>query len=129
MIVNTSKHEMENVKLAAIIKDDKGAEVERVEFPVEGRIPTRPVYEAGNRVLPPMSVPMASGVTPAATDATAPPEDPPGVRLRSQGLRVMPDNRLWVRPISANSGVVVLPTIVAPAARNRSTQISSRSGT
>ena len=39
MIVNTSMHEMENVKLAAIIKDDKGAEVERVEFPVEGRIP------------------------------------------------------------------------------------------
>lgn len=39
MLVNTSKHEMENVRLAAIIKDDKGAEVERVEFPVEGKIP------------------------------------------------------------------------------------------
>ena len=39
MLVNTSKHQMQNVKLAAVIKDDKGAEVERVEFLVEGMIP------------------------------------------------------------------------------------------
>ena len=96
--------------------------------PVEGRMPTRPVYEAGSRVLPPMSVPIASGVTPAATDAEAPPEDPPGVRAGSHGLRVMPDNRLSVRPNMASSGVVVLPTMTAPAARSRSTQMSSRSG-
>jgi hypothetical protein len=46
MLVNTSKHEMENVKLAAIVKDDKGAEVERVEFAVEGKIPH--ASESGN---------------------------------------------------------------------------------
>jgi hypothetical protein len=67
-------------------------------------------------------------VIPAATDAEAPPEDPPGVRAGSQGLRVTPDNRLSVRPNMASSGVVVLPTITAPAARNRSTQMSSPSG-
>ena len=43
---------------------------------------------AGMRVLPPASVPTASGVIPAATEAEAPPEDPPGVSARSQGLRV-----------------------------------------
>ena len=76
-----------------------------------------------------MSVPTASGVTPTATDATAPPEDPPGVRQGSQGLRVTPDNWLCVRPSSANSGVVVLPIMTAPADLSRSTQMSSRSGT
>src|SRR3984885_15290253 len=76
-----------------------------------------------------MSVPIARVVTPAATDADGPPEDPPGVRAGSHGLRVIPDNRLSVRPSMASSGVVVLPTMTAPAARKRSTQISSRSGT
>jgi hypothetical protein len=80
-------------------------------------------------VLPPMSVPIASGVIPAATDAEAPPEDPPGVKAGSHGLRVTPDSRLSVRPNMASSGVVVLPMMTAPAARSRSTQISSRSGT
>ena len=75
-----------------------------------------------------MSVPIARVVMPAATDAEAPPEDPPGVSAGSQGLRVTPDNRLSVRPNMASSGVVVLPTMTAPAARNRSTQMSSRSG-
>src|SRR5689334_18604303 len=45
-----------------------------------------------------MSVPIARVVIPAATDAEAPPEDPPGVRAGSQGLRVIPDKRLSVRP-------------------------------
>src|SRR5215831_14941795 len=76
-----------------------------------------------------MSVPIASGVTPAATDAAAPPDEPPGVSAGSQGLRVMPDSRLSVRPSIASSGVVVLPMMTAPAARSRSTQMSSRSGT
>jgi hypothetical protein len=75
-----------------------------------------------------MSVPIASVAIPAAIDAEAPPEDPLGVSAGFQGLRVTPESRLSVRPNMASSGVVVLPTMTAPAARNRSTQMSSRSG-
>jgi hypothetical protein len=49
------------------------------------------------RIEPAPSVPSASGPSPAATAAPAPPEEPPGVLLRSQGLRVI--------PVSPKSGV------------------------
>src|ERR1700761_301969 len=58
--------------------------------------PTKPQYDAGMRTEPPPSVPMASGVIPAATDAPAPPLEPPGVRSRFQGLRVIPQSALSV---------------------------------
>src|SRR3989344_1245250 len=45
---------------------------------------------AGTRRDPPMSDPISSGVTRAASAAAAPPDEPPGVRLRSQGLFVAP---------------------------------------
>jgi hypothetical protein len=37
-----------------------------------------------------MSLPCASGVMPAATDAAAPPLEPPGVCVRDHGLYVRP---------------------------------------
>jgi hypothetical protein len=37
-----------------------------------------------------MSEPSDSGPKPAASAAAEPPEEPPGVRLRSQGLLVVP---------------------------------------
>ena len=73
------------------------------------------------RIEPPPSVPMASGPRPAATAALAPPLEPPGVRSRFQGLRVMPKSRLWVAPIQPIIGVFVLPSWIAPAASSRST--------
>ena len=76
-----------------------------------------------------MSVPSAIGTQPALTAAAEPPEEPPGVRDRSQGLRVRPQSALSVKPEWANSGVVVLPMTMAPAARSRATMIGSRSGT
>ena len=39
---------------------------------------------------PPMSLPSSSGVSPAATAAAAPPDEPPAVREVSQGLLVTP---------------------------------------
>jgi hypothetical protein len=42
------------------------------------------VCEAGRRIEPPPSWPMASGVMPAATAATAPPLEPPGVSAGSR---------------------------------------------
>ena len=68
-----------------------------------------------------MSVPSAIGTQPEATAAPAPPEEPPGVRAGFHGLRVMPHSGESVKPEVANSGVVVLPTMIAPAASSRST--------
>ena len=49
--------------------------------------------------------------------AGAPPLDPPQVSAVFQGLRVAPNNALNVLPPAPNSGVLVLPTTIAPAAR------------
>ena len=44
----------------------------------------------GWRIEPPVSVPVAAGASRAATAAADPPEEPPGTRAVSQGLRVGP---------------------------------------
>ena len=49
-----------------------------------------PQNAAGTRIEPPMSEPSSSGDMPAATAAALPPDEPPGERLRSQGLQVRP---------------------------------------
>src|SRR5215211_8256546 len=82
-----------------------------------GLKPTRPANEAGMRVEPPPSLAVASGTAPAATAAADPPDDPPGVRLGSQGLRVTPWRFVRVQLIPPNSLAVVRPTRTAPAAR------------
>src|SRR4051794_28657980 len=46
-----------------------------------------PQAAAGTRIEPPASLAWASGTTPAATAAAAPPEDPPALRSRFHGLR------------------------------------------
>ena len=68
----------------------------RAIAPIAGLKPTSPVYAAGRRVDPPPSVPRASGTLPAATAATEPPLEPPGVNAGFQGLRVVPNRRLPV---------------------------------
>src|SRR5205807_5523063 len=64
--------------------------------------------------------PSAAGTTPAATAAAEPPEEPPGVWPSLHGLRVTP-NEPSVIGHCPSSGVVVLPTITAPAAFSRRT--------
>ena len=49
--------------------------------------------------------------------------------MRSHGLRVAPKTELTVLGPNANSGVLVLPITMAPAARSRSTTSASASGT
>ncbi len=49
-----------------------------------------PHSEAGWRMLPPVSVPIATGAWNAATAAAEPPLEPPGTRVRSHGLAVGP---------------------------------------
>src|SRR3954463_565944 len=87
--------------------------------PNDALMPKSPVKLHGMRIEPPPSVPTASGPMPAATAATAPPEEPPGVFCLFQGLRVMPVSGLSVTPFQPNSGVVVLPSSTAPCSRSR----------
>ena len=66
---------------------------------------------------------------PDASAAAAPPDDPPAVTRRSYGLRVVPNSWLKVWPPAANSGMLVLPRVITPAAFIRSITRSSTSGT
>jgi hypothetical protein len=52
-----------------------------------GFMPKSPHHADGMRIEPPPSEPCAIGHKPAAHAAAAPPEEPPGVRLVSHGLR------------------------------------------
>ena len=81
------------------------------------------------RMLPPPSLPVAMGLSPAATAAAAPPLEPPGVWATFQGLRQGSPIMFSVVPRCPNSGVLVLPMMMPPAAFTRSTMMSSSSGT
>src|SRR5437870_5596851 len=89
--------------------------------PIDGRKPTMLQNAAGLRSEPPVSDPLATGTSPHASATAAPPEDPPQVFVRSKGLRVAPKTVLNVCDPEPNSGVLVLPTMIAPARRIRST--------
>src|SRR5262245_35449923 len=97
--------------------------------PNVGFSPTTPQKLAGIRIEPPSSVPTASGPRPAATATPAPPLEPPQVWAGDHGFGVAPRSGLSVTPLCAYSGVVVLPTTIAPAARRRATTTASASGT
>src|SRR5260370_27462883 len=97
--------------------------------PYEALWPKIPANDAGMRIEPPPSVPTWSGPRPAAAAAEAPPLEPPGVRSRFHGFRVGPKRRLCVAPIQPNVGVLVLPSMIAPAAFRRWTMGASSAGT
>ncbi len=92
--------------------------------PYVGLNPTTPHSAAGTRMDARVSVPSDTRPIPVATAIAEPPLDPPGMRVGSCGLRACG----LVTP-SANSCVLVLPRITAPAARQRSTAAASTSGT
>ena len=81
--------------------------------------PTKPQHAAGIRIEPPPSLPCATGTIPAATAAADPPEEPPGVRCRSHGLRVGPNRRASLTGRIPYSGNVVVPTTMKPACFSR----------
>ncbi len=62
---------------------------------------------------------------PAATAAALPPDEPPGTRPMSQGLRVGPKAEFSVEEPMANSSRLVLPIATAPASRSRLTTVAS----
>ncbi len=65
----------------------------------------------------------------AASAAAAPPDDPPAERSRAYGLRVVPKSGLNVCDPSPNSGTLVIPMMIAPAARSRDAITPSSAGT
>src|ERR1700741_4114028 len=88
--------------------------------PTLGLKPTQPQKLAGRRIEPTTCVPSAAGTMPQVTAAAEPLLEPPGVRSRSQGLRVPRGS------VAANSVVTTLPRITAPASRNAATLAASR---
>src|SRR5271165_4367560 len=93
------------------------------------RIPTTLQNAAGFRSDPPLSLPSAIGTIPQARLTAAPPLLPPQVLVRSQGFLVAPNTALNVCDPVPNSGVLLLPTQMAPAFLMRSTMMASRFGT
>ena len=93
------------------------------------RTPTMPQKDAGMRIEQPKSVPCASGIMPDDTAAAEPPDEPAGLRSVFHGLRVAPNTGFTVLAPAANSGVLVLPRMIAPALRSRVTASASSVGT
>ena len=89
-------------------------------LPWVGLSPKIPQYEAGTLIEPPESLPIPIGDSKPAIAAASPPLDPPGVRVISHGLLVLPNTRLSVSHQSVNSGVFVLPINIPPAFFNLS---------
>src|ERR671938_2029765 len=89
--------------------------------PFVGFSPPSPQKAAGIRTEPPLSEPVAIGASPAASAAPEPPLDPPGDQSSAHGFRVGPNSRFAVNPSISNSGTLVLPTTIAPAARSLET--------
>ena len=92
-------------------------------------MPTTPESAPGCRIEPPVSVPSANTAWPAATAAADPPEEPPGTRDRSQGLRTGPNAEFSFELPIANSSRFVLPSMTAPRSSSRVTTVAEYAGT
>src|SRR3990170_4545400 len=64
--------------------------------PRAGLRPKTPQHDAGIRIEPPPSLRCATGISPPARAAAAPPLEPPGVKFVSHGFRQIPLSRLSV---------------------------------
>src|SRR5512145_2642107 len=93
--------------------------------PYVGLRPVMPQNAAGSRIDPPVSVPREARHERAATAAADPPDEPPGTRVPSHGLRVAPRAEFSVDEPIANSSQLSLPTMTAPAARKRAVTVAS----
>ena len=83
-------------------------------------MPTMPQKLAGWRIEPPVSVPVAASAARAATAAAEPPDEPPGTsgRLsprRRHGFSTLPKALVTLAEPIANSSMLSLPSITAPA--------------
>src|SRR5579863_4785264 len=85
--------------------------------------------DAGSRMEPPVSVPTLSATARDPTVDALPPLDPPGTPSGSHGLRVGKNAEFSHDEPIANSSMLVLPTITAPAASSFSTTVAENGGT
>src|SRR6185437_16189794 len=103
----------------------------RLTSPTVGFSPTMPLIDDGQVTEPSVSVPIAIRTSPAATAAPDPLELPQALRSSAHGLWVCPPTALQpeiecVERIFAHSLRLVLPRMIAPAARSRATSGASR---
>ena len=91
-------------------------------------MPNTPQRDDGILIEPPPSEPMCREPRPSAAEAAAPPLEPPGVRSGSHGLRHGSPSLFSVVGMMPNSGVFVLPMMMAPACRSLATSGVSVSG-
>ena len=89
-----------------------------------------PTKAAGWRIEPPVSVPVAPRAQRAATAAAEPPEDPPGTSARlspgrRQGLSTGPKALVMLEEPMANSSMLALPSITAPARQRLAEMVAS----
>jgi hypothetical protein len=74
---------------------------------------------------PPVSVPSVAIASSAATAAAEPPDEPPGIRVMSQGFLVTPNAEFSVELPIANSSMFKRPKTIAPADFNFSIAVAS----
>src|SRR3989442_15582901 len=94
-----------------------------------GFSPTTPHSDAGCRTDPPVSVPRAHTASPDATAAAEPPDEPPGTRSVSHGLRAGPYPEFSLDEPIANSSQFVFPTSTDADRSSRSHGVQSYGGT
>src|SRR6266851_2850737 len=87
-----------------------------------------PHRAAGWRIEPPVSGPSAHGASPSATAAALPPEEPPGTRSRSHGLRTGPKPEFSLEDPIANSSWLVFASRLAPAPVRREMTVAVYGG-
>src|SRR5262245_33054498 len=97
----------------------------RETVPWVGGSPTQPHRDAGCLIEPPVSEPSAHGARPAATAAAEPPDEPPGTRVGSHGLRVGPYAEFSVDEPIANSSMFVFPSVRSPRPAQRVATVAS----
>src|SRR5438105_3106599 len=88
-----------------------------------------PQKNAGPRIDPPVSDPMATRVRAAATAAPDPDDEPPVKQSRFQGLRAGGNGKSKLGPPNANSCVASLPSSTAPPALSFASTTQSSVGT
>src|ERR1019366_4114219 len=98
-------------------------------------MPAMPQNDAGWRIEPPVSVPVAPSASRAATAEADPPDDPPGTSTallswrRFHGFSTAPHAEVILDEPMANSSMFALPRKIAPSRSRLAVTVLSYGGT